>query len=241
MRFRITAIILAFLMLFAAGCSKEVEVDEHKSVSYTEKFIILSETDIQATYSLPYIRNMKNEEFQSDVNYKIMLHSSDELIKSRKNEAEKLISVSDLSEYDFSEYGTYKIHFNDGDILSLSISVEQRFSKDDDSHFSKVNYSYNFDLNKGELFDIGNLFEDPSQTEDYLAKKLYERLDAMDCLETDSYSDAVFKSDLLSHCVIAGPNKIAVITTSGRFGLKVSAGAPIVEISIPEDYYKKSK
>ncbi len=240
MRSRITAAVLVLLFLLAiAGCSKSKNNKDERHPSYTEKYLTVSETDIFGRYAIPFIKNLSDENAQNKINEEISGCLSEAETKLRIEKAEKSISNSDISEYKCSEIGTYKVHCNDGKYISCSVSIEQTFSDDDDDFETfKHNYIFNYDAETGKKIDLSILFEDKKQVSEYIAHKLYERLLSMDCLVSDNYSDEIFKKDVLNYCVIVtANNKIAVVTTSGEFGLKSDAGAPIIEISIPEEYY----
>lgn len=238
MRLRYTAaILIAFLLLFA-GCSKKENNQETAPPSYTEKYTVVSETDIKAYYSMPKFKNLADESVQDSINKLIDEYISDNSVNSRKSKAIGMISESDISEYSFSELGNYKVHCLNEEYMSFSLSIEQRFSDDDETISVRQNFLYNYDSETGELFDVSSLFKNKNLAGDYIARELYDRLRNMNCLTTDDYSEEVFKKNIFEYCAIVDPkSKVAVVTTAGEFGLKLSAGAPIVEISVPEEYF----
>ncbi len=243
MRIRFIAVILVLLMALAVGCKKNnTELEEPVIPAFTTKYTVVTETDMNCTYTTPVFKNMSNKEIQQQLNEKITELITRNQIIIRKSEAVGLISDTDLSKYSFSEMGTFKVHCNDGKYLSFSVGMEQRFADDEKSEFVKKNYLFNIDAVTGKKVDIAALFNDKERAADYIAHKFYDRMLNMGCLETEEYSDRVFKNDIFDYCAIVVPNKkVAVVTTAGKFGLKLSAGAPIVEISIPEEYYIQSK
>lgn len=241
MRLKLIYVIIVAFVLLMSGCSGGKD-SEQKMVVPTlgEKNVTVTATDIEGSYSFPSFKSMKSEAVQSRINENIQAFASESEIRIRKSTAVKLLSESDVSEHDFFEYGTYKIYCNDGKYLSFYLSAEQRFTEDDYTEFVKQNFVYNYDAVTGNDIDISSLFRSEDEVSEYIAGKLYERLLNMECLNSDVYSDAVFKDNILDYCAIISANKIAVVTTSGKFNLKLSAGAPCVEISIPEEYYLKS-
>ncbi len=238
MRLRYTVVILAALLMLFAGCSKKEEESRMPELSFTEKFTLISETDLHANYSTPKFKNMREEEAQDEINSTIDEFLSKGRIYLRKTSAAEIISGTDITEYSFSEIGNYKVHCCSEEYLSFSLSMEQRFTGKGENLSVRQNFMFNYDGTTGKVLDISSLFKNKDAVSSYIAQELYERLLNMGCLASEEYSDELFKDDVLDYCVIVKPDsKIAVVTTAGRFGLKLSAGAPVVEISIPEEYF----
>ncbi len=242
MRLKALAIFTVIFMLLVCGCEKDSSIGPSESVpSYNERFETVSESDINGIYSVPMFKNMAREDAQSLINDTTLDMISLNRIKTRKNKAVGFLAGTDLTDYSFVEIGVYKIYCNDGKYISFSLSFEQRFINKDKFEFVKQNNVFNYNAITGEAVDAASLFVNEKEVSEYIAKKLYERLLNMDCLETGEYSNEIFCENVLDYCAILPANKIAVVTTSGLFDLKLSAGAPVVEISIPEEYYLKTK
>lgn len=242
MRLKMIMLLCMVMIVFATGCGKDNKDNvQPVAASISEKYTVVTESDIMGTYTMPVFRNMNNQDVQTLINNEIVSNIDKSSVNERKENAIELLSATDLSGYGFNEFGTYKVYCNDGKYLCFYLSVEQRFSDGEKTKFTKQNKVYNFDVETGENIDISTIFADPDATADYIAEKLYERLLGMDCLESSDYKASVFKNDIFDHCVIVSSNKIAVVTTAGKFNLKSTAGAPSVEISIPDEHYLKSK
>ncbi len=238
MRLRYTVILFAVFFVLFAGCSKKKEEKPAAMPSFTETYTVFSEADLNAYYSLPKFKNLSSESMQNEVNKSVEGYLSEERISERKTKAMDMISQSDLSEYSFSELGNYKVFCCDNEYLSFTLSMEQRFTQNEDTLSVRQNFLYNYDSETGKLFDVSSMFKNKNSAAEFIARELYDRLLNMECLESDNYSEDIFKKDIFNYCVIIKPkSKIAVITTAGKFGLKISAGAPIVEIGIPEEYF----
>lgn len=240
MRYKFILLFITAIILVFSGCKKDADVQQSTVPVLNEKFELISEADMSAAYSLPMFKNISDEEFQVKLNENTLSFSERSNVNDRKADALKLLSVSDIESYSYSELGTYKVHCNDGKYISFSLSFEQRFTDDDKFEFVKQNFVFNYDVETGKEFEIASMFKNEDEVSEYIAKKLHERLLGMGCLENETYSNAVFKNNVLDYCAIMPSNRVAVVTTSGAFDLKLSAGAPIVEISIPEEYYAKS-
>ncbi len=240
MRFKSVYVILVVFILLMCGCSGNKEPAQGTNVpTLGEKNVMVTATDIEGNYSFPSFKNMKSEAVQTQINESVKSFALNE-VKARKSTAVQLLSGTDVSDHAFYEYGTYKVYCNDGKYLSFYLTMEQRFTKKDKTEFVKQNFVYNYDAVTGKKIDISSLFRSEKEVSKYIAEKLYERLLSMECLSSDVYSDAVFRDNILDYCAIISENKVAVVTTSGKFNLKLSAGAPCVEISIPEEYCLKS-
>ncbi len=237
MRLKAICVLLAVLLLLASGCGGEAGAGNEAKVPVVgEKNVIVTETDIAGNYSLPSFKGMANETVQQSINEAVLSFVSDDEVRSRRNLATVFLSETDVSEHSFYEYGTYKVYCNDGKYLSFCLSAEQRFSLKDSTLFVKQSVVRNYDAVSGRIIDISSLFRSREEVTDYIAEALHERLLNMGCLNSEVYSDAVFKNNVLDYCAIISDNKIVVVTTAGKFNLKLSAGAPCVEISIPEEY-----
>lgn len=240
-RIKSVCVFLAVLLLFAFGCSRnDAEDDVALIPSLGERNVVITETDIAGSYALPNFKGMKNEVAQQGINEVVMSFVSGDEVRDRRSTATGLLSDTDVSEHSFYEYGSYKVYCNDGEYLSFYLSAEQRFILKDSTLFVRQNVVHNYDAVSGRAVDLSTLFRSREEVSEYIAERLYERLLVMDCLSSESYSDAVFKDNILDYCAIVSENKIAVVTTSGKFNLKLSAGAPCIEISIPDEYYIKS-
>ncbi len=237
MRNRIVLLLIIISVFFAAGCRKDTGDSKASAPVLSERYEQISETDINGNYSIPIFKNISDDAFQTEINDCALAFTKRGEIISRKNYAVELISVSDIEKYDFYEIGNYKIHNFDDKFISFSLCFEQRFENGEKFEFVKQSFVFNYDVKTGQKIDASILFKDEDKVSEYIAKKLHERLLSMGCLKTEQYNASVFKNNILSYCAIMPNNKVAVITTSGKFDLKVSAGTPIVEIIIPEEYY----